>query len=347
MLLIQICVFDPQTASPERWLAYHAFRRTLAAELWPDDPVLSDAEVEYEMKEVVPLWEARRWLALLGADVVGSCWVGFRRPGTPDAAEHSRFISGSSSVRADMRRRGIGTLLLREVHTLMHELDKTLLTLWAHKPPGYAFLEHVGAVAKHSQVESRAVLAAMDWPRLRAWEATAESLGLTWEEYAGRVPRDRILDLLPVFTTLFADVPFGNLERAPITSEIADYDRWYERMDRVPGAHHLILLRDAGGEVAGLSDAGWDSRRPDFIYQHFTAVARPWRGRGLARALKARMLRQVHARHPEAKAMVTSNAETNAPMLSINARVGFAVHERFVTYQITREGLDEWRDRIK
>ncbi len=37
--------FDPQTASAEVWSAYHVFRRTIAAELWPDDPVLSDDEV--------------------------------------------------------------------------------------------------------------------------------------------------------------------------------------------------------------------------------------------------------------------------------------------------------------
>jgi hypothetical protein len=65
-------------------------------------------------------------------------------------------------------------------------------------------------------------------------------------------------------------------------------------------------------------------------------------GCGLARGLKAALLRQVHACHPEAKVMSTCNAEVNAPILSINARVGFAVRRRIVDYQITRTVLDGW-----
>ena len=59
------------------------------------------------------------------------------------------------------------------------------------------------------------------------------------------------------------------------------------------------------------------------------------------------MLRQVHEAHPEAAVIGTNNAEVNAPILSINARVGFKIAWRNVDYQVTRDALDEWqRDRI-
>ena len=54
------------------------------------------------------------------------------------------------------------------------------------------------------------------------------------------------------------------------------------------------------------------------------------------------MLRQVHQMHPEATVIGTNNAEVNAPILSINARVGFKVAWRNVDYQVTRDVLDEW-----
>jgi hypothetical protein len=54
------------------------------------------------------------------------------------------------------------------------------------------------------------------------------------------------------------------------------------------------------------------------------------------------MLRQVHQTHPEATAIGTNNAEVNAPILSINARVGFKVAWPTVDYQVTRAALDEW-----
>jgi hypothetical protein len=52
------------------------------------------------------------------------------------------------------------------------------------------------------------------------------------------------------------------------------------------------------------------------------------------------MLRQVHESHPEATVIGTNNAEVNAPILSINARVGFKVVWRNVDYQMARTTLD-------
>jgi hypothetical protein len=45
--------------------------------------------------------------------------------------------------------------------------------------------------------------------------------------------------------------------------------------------------------------------------------------------------------------MITTNAEANAPMLSINQRLGFAVHRQEGTYQISRETLARFAAAIK
>jgi GNAT superfamily N-acetyltransferase len=179
---------------------------------------------------------------------------------------------------------------------------------------------------------------------LRQWEQRANLCGLHWQRYAGRVPRETLLALLPEFTALFADVPLGDLQMAPVKWEIEGYDELYRTLDRVGGAHHLIVLRAPDRSVAGLTEALWDSRTPGVVYQMLTATARPWRGRGLAKALKGALLRQAHESHPEARIMRTGNSETNAAMRAINARAGFKPHRRFVEYQITRETLDHWRE---
>ncbi len=340
MSRFQIALFDADTASPETWAAFHAYRRTIAAELYPDDPVVSDAEREFEMRRKSPLWDSRRWLAFDGADVVGSAGAGFRRPEARNAEEAAPFLHGWGSVTAAARRRGAGTLLLRQVHALMHAMDKSVLTLSADTDPGHAFLTHIGAAAKHSTVECRVRFDDLDWPRLRGWEDAAGDTGLAWECYAGRVPREVMLSLLPTFTALMSDIPQGSLEMPPIRVEIEGYDEWYESLDRTEGSHHLVLLRAADGAVAGVSEAEWDNQNPKSTYQMFTAIARPWRGRGLARAVKAAILRRVRASHPGVEEMRTSNAESNAAILSINKRLGFRVHRRHVAYQITRAELD-------
>jgi hypothetical protein len=52
-----------------------------------------------------------------------------------------------------------------------------------------------------------------------------------------------------------SDEALGNLQIAPVRYEIEGYDRWYETLDRVGGAHHLIVLRVPDGNVAGLTEA--------------------------------------------------------------------------------------------
>jgi GNAT superfamily N-acetyltransferase len=342
LVTIRIAPFDPHTAGDELWAAFNETRRAIAHEFWPDEPILDDTETRREVQTNNPMVEFRRWVAMEGNEVAGSIRAAFRRPGTPHEKDYARFVWAGGGVRASSRRRRVGTLLLREVHQLMHALDKTVLTMSAQTEPGHAFIKHVGAVEKHCRVEQRAVFADLDWPRLRQWEDRATAQGLTWKRYAGRVPRDVLVALLPVFTALFADVPLGELETGPIRWEMNGYDLWYETLERVGGAHHLVLLCAPDGDVTGLSEAGWDMRAPGIVRQELTAVARPWRSRGVGRALKAAMLRQVHEMHPEATMIGTDNAEVNTPILSINARVGFQIAWRNVDYQMTRAALDSW-----
>jgi GNAT superfamily N-acetyltransferase len=336
----KIFPFDVDTAGPEVWTALHAHRRAIAAELQPHDPVLSDADCEYEMRRADPLWDARQWLVLDRTGALGFASAWFRRPGTPNAAEHTRFLKCHGSVLASARRKGIATLLLRHVHALMHATDKSVLTLSADTDAGHAFLTHVGAAAKHSMVECRALLDGLAWPYLRASENIASGLGLTWECYAGRVPRDTLAALLPAFTALIADIPLGTLETPPLRLEIECYDCWYDTIARSGGTHHLVLLRAPDGTVVAMSEASWDSRHPAVACQILTAIARPWRGRGLARAIKAAILRQIRAANPDAREVRTFNAESNAPILAVNRRLGFTVLRRHVDYQITRAEMD-------
>lgn len=325
-----------------QWREWHRFRRQRAREVDPSDPLLSDAEAEADALKPSGHWDNRWFVALDGDAVIGTASVGFRRRGSPREVEHARHLGGGGFVLTGARRRGIGTMLLEQMRQVMHALDKSVLSLSAHADAGHAFLHRAGAVARHSGVQNRAWFDQLDWRQLQEWEDGVQGLGLSWERYALRVPEARLEALLPEFTRLIVDMPMGELDRPPIRFEMQGYREWYESIDRTGGAHHVLVLRDSGGLVVGLTETGWDARMPDRVWQQLTATDPAWRGRGVARALKAAMFRQVREHHPGVAVMITSNAEVNAPMLSINRRVGFKVHRRTVDYQVSRDALDAW-----
>ena len=341
-LPVTITRFIAAEAGEALWREWHAFRRARAAQINPGDPVVSDEEAQRDALEESTNWDNHWVVARVGDQVVASAHFGFRRPGTANAADHAPYLSGGGTVLEDWKRRRIGTGLLEQARLMMHSMNKSILSLSSHTEPGHAFLLRTGAGAKHSSVQNRARFDQLDWGTLRQWEDGIIAHGLTWESHALRVPPDRLEALLPDFTRLIADIPMGGLDHPPIRFEMESYRQWYETMGRTGGAHHMLVLRDSTGHVIGLTETGWDARTPDRVWQQLTATDPTWRGRGVARALKAAMFRQIRDHHPQVSLMITGNAEVNAPMLSINSRVGFKVHRRTVDYQVTRDTLDAW-----
>jgi len=341
-LAVTLHHFDPATASPPEWRRLHAFRRLRGAEDFPGEPLLSDEDFEADLRTHRPLHENHRILALCAEEAVGNLILSQRRPGTPgseDFARHLEVVGGGVAIAH--RRRGVGTALLAGLAQFMDRHGKTLATATVRRVEGQRFMEAIGAHLKHRMVENRLRFSQLDWRELARWNGDFPSaaLGLRWEVHAGRVPRQTLATLIEPFTQLINQVPLGTLEVPRLRYELDAYRSWYADMDRRGGEHFLVLLRDRDDNVAAMCDASWDQRFADRMYQQLTAVAAPWRGRGLAKAVKARMLQLVRERHPQVQMAVTFNAAVNEAILSINRRLGYAVHREDTTYQLDRDGL--------
>ena len=93
-----------------------------------------------------------------------------------------------------MRRRGMGTRLISQVHPVICEHAQTTLTIMAYEADGHAFLQPIGAQQKTSNIECRPRCDRLDEARLTAWENTAMAShqGLALEAYRGRVPFEAV-----------------------------------------------------------------------------------------------------------------------------------------------------------
>lgn len=335
---IDLRPFDPLTASRADWDQLHAYRRLRQQEDHPGEPLPPDADFEHQLLQPQPLFEARRIIAMRGGAYVGNLVLGFRRPGSPDSADHAGFIDAGGGVPLALRRQGIGTALLAALLGFMQDNGRTTATARAQLPDGHAFLRAFGAQQKYRAVENRLALDGLRWDELARWQAEASAHGLRWEVHAGRVPFSRLAQLMEPLTQLINEQPLDALDIPRIRYELQGYETWYADMDRRGGTHFLVLLMH-GDEVAAVCDASWDGRFPDRAWQQLTAVAAPWRGKGLAKAAKAALLHLLRQHHPGVRTVVTHNANSNAAMLSINRRLGFAVHRETATYQVTADTL--------
>jgi len=333
--------FIPAAATADDWLSYHRYRRQRAAEESPEDPIPEDDVRQRDMLVEWPLFQIRHVLALIDGEIVGSLAMWTRRKGTPDYEAHAPFISADVDVRRDCRRCGVATVLLAALAAFMREGAYVTVTMSARAGDGSAYLDSIGAVEKHRVMENRLEFARVDRAMLRQWDAAvdARSGELIWEIHTDRVPLDRIKELIPALTTMFNSQPLGTLDLPPLRYDMEQIKAWYSELDAHGGDHIMVLLRN-GDELVAVSEASWGADVPDRAFQNLTAVAPGWRGKGLAKAVKARVLRVLAERRPEIGLIITVNANVNAAMLAINRQLGFVQHRDIRTYQISRDGIE-------
>lgn len=241
-------------------------------------------------------------LATVGGGAVGA--------GTGMRSSIGNALYAMCRVLPEQRRRGVGTALLAALsaHARALDCDSLIGRLLEGDADARAFAEHRGFT-----VLSRECPVALDLRRLGD-EPQRLPDGVELASLAERP--DLVRAAYDVHATALRDVPVGS--EAPTARP---FDEWrastVDAPDALPG---LSLVALVGDEVVGWSglEATAD---PEVAENELTGVLRPWRGRGIATALKREQA--LRARRAGLARIETTNDEANAPMRAVNARLGF------------------------
>jgi GNAT superfamily N-acetyltransferase len=272
-----------------------AWRRVRLAVL-PNERALSLAEMRAMLDD-----ETVYLLAELDGELAGSGLSG--RSSFGYAGLHPRVLP-------TMRRRGVGTALLRALagHAMRHGFTEAGSIM--DDAGSLAFAERFGFREVDRQIEQTRTIgeepiASMpDGIRVVTVAERPELWGQAYEPFA----LEAIADMpthLPVV------VPREEWER--------DWLSWPEAM---------FLALD-GDEVVGCAGLEFDPDRPERSEHAFTAVARKWRRKGLASALK-RLTLHAAAAHG-VREVYTWTQRDNAEMRALNERLGYVYGGESIT----------------
>ena len=338
---VTITSFAPGLADDAVWDAYYALRRLYHDEAAEDIYFRSSAEMRDDLSQVTWFLDQRRWIAQRNDEVIGYLFAAAVLPACSSYNERRHIVEADLYVTPGQRRRGVARRMLGVLRDFMEENCATVATMRSSVAQGQAFLRALGAEEKMRDIRSRLVLARLDWDMVFAWrDGLRRALpGCTMMIHAGRVPESEWMALMPAINAGLRDIPVGELDGPclELTAEI--WRDWYIQFDRRGVEHHMIVLHDTSGVVAGVTDVEWSPREPGRVGQILTAVRRDVRGRGLARGIKAAMLLHIRNHFPAVTELVTSSPLGNEPMLAINHRLGFTNVETSVIYQIGRDVL--------
>jgi GNAT superfamily N-acetyltransferase len=246
------------------------------------------------------------WIALLDGEPVGAASCSLNLGMEDDTAAF-----GVACVLPEIRGKGVGTALYREVSAHARRLGKSELVTWGYEDDagGVAFAERHGFVIVRRIPALRLVLDGCPRPTVDLPEDIAITTLADRPELARGV-WETASEAMPDIPHYGVPMGAGSFEKFATRSFAGP---------RYIAEATFVAVRDS--EVVGYAQLAWMSRAAGIAEHAMLAVRRAWRGRGIAKALKARQI--AWALDNGLNELRTGNDERNASARAVNATFAY------------------------
>jgi GNAT superfamily N-acetyltransferase len=310
--------WDPKVASAaEIQSLVETLNAVLATDL-PDDPPWQDVLVREYLAETMPGERRISWVAEDDRLPEGESKI---------FGHVSILLLGDIGVlevlvHPDLRRRGLGEQLVGVAARRAYlEGFSSIGVEVIGGTPAIPFYEALGFEREYVETRSVLTLSKLDWDALGRMAA---GIGAGYRvEYHPGGPPDELLEPYAQ-AKLEAQSDDDELDLAPRSSDPQRLRDSLETLHRRGLKPYIVLaIHEASGVVAGLTEVVVPAQHPERADQYDTIVVRDHRGYGIDRAIKARMLFELHTAEPDLLEVQTWNAQHNESMLKVNAELGF------------------------
>jgi GNAT superfamily N-acetyltransferase len=332
--------FKPKEVSDEFWEKYFTYLDTYSKFNNPDDPLPDRVSVMKRLKSDRPHYLINNFLVVSPkSKIIG--WGGFRTvlDTSPEYDMNRHICSIGISVLPDYWRKGIGSSLLRKLVTEAQIHEKTILQIQATHDSGRSFLKKYGATLSLEGSVNRLELDDADWDMMQSWvdEGKKRNKGAILESFI-ECPEEILDEFTEMLTETTNMAPHGDIEsRTYIDGALRREHE--EHSKKLGNIHYTLITREKSGRITGMTEIYYNPGYKDRIQQNLTGVLQEFRGKGYGKWLKAHMILHIRDTYPEVRRIITGNASVNAPMLSINKRMGFKEHKSAEIYKFKTEEL--------
>lgn len=214
------------------------------------------------------------------------------------------------TVLAEQRRCGAGSALYEAISAWAAEraLSELEVPVLDNDPESLAFAQRRGFVEERREVGVVLHLAGLDPVDVEPPDGVEI---VTWAERP-----ELAHGMYDVALEAFPDIPGFE------DDDIEPFDDWLAHDMQGSGDRpEATFVALAGEEVVGYAKFSLTAAQPGIAHHDLSAVKRAWRGRGVARALKAAQINWALANGYEE--LRTRNEERNEPIRRLNARFGY------------------------
>ncbi len=342
-LKVEIIEIEIQNLSEDQLNGYFTIRNQIFYETYPNEDPLPDRDIILnQLINPHPHYTIFRWVVLHENNVIGFCHLYYVNEKSPSHATMGHIANVNISINQQFRRQGIATQLLKILTERGMKLKKTIVQTDVYLDNAVSFCEEVLHVkpAKTGN-ENRLYFKHVDWDLMYNWvtEGQKRAKGVVLHIYP-KIPEEIIEEYCEVYNETSNQEPSDQLEELYI--ETPESRRITEtRLDEKNQVLITIITKESDNKISSLTEIFYDKKENYQGSQWLTGVRSQYRGRGLGKWIKAAMLLYFKENYPSIEYVRAGNADLNAPMRSINDRMGFKRIFKRYDYNIKIEDLIE------
>ncbi|NPE09350.1 MAG: GNAT family N-acetyltransferase [Asgard group archaeon] len=326
---ITIEQFDHDNLAEDFWEKYHLFNEKSHRELYPDDSLPNREVAEISILEGWPNYYVFRDIVYKDSskkEIIAYSFFAINREDSPSYEDNKQNSFIYILVDSRYRRQGLGSLLFEAIIKKVKEKGCKFTETDTFYDSGRTFCKRFGGKLINEHTENRLHMEEINWELINEWRNKGKEKApmVILENYL-IVPEKDIIEICELETILESQMPTLDGQDKWTDVYTPERKREIERMRQKQGyINYTIISREYNGTISGMTEVRYSrTDRPERIHQGLTGVLEEYRGRGLGKWLKAEMLIYIENHIPDARFIVTGNADHNAPMNSINERLGF------------------------
>ncbi|MBD3191269.1 MAG: GNAT family N-acetyltransferase [Candidatus Heimdallarchaeota archaeon] len=332
---INIEPFHPIDASNELLDKYLEFYFNYLKERDPDDPLPSKDYIKHRYRKKTPQWVFKRWIVFNKGSkdkIIAASSCVYTVTGATIALKKKDRARIRIIVAKNFRNQGIGTKLLKIITSELQKTNKRVIETTTSFDSGRRFCEKFDGKLITESTESRLYLRRVDWRLINQWRIENQQRNPEVSiELFTKIPEKDIEEFCELYTEVTKQEPSEKDYQLIMTPELRrQREQQWEQENII---WETMITRESTGAISGITEISiYQKGLPTNAYQGFTGVREKYRGRGLGKWLKAEMLTHIQNNYPKVKLVITDNTNINAPMLSINRRMGFQFYKKVSEY---------------
>ena len=321
--------FDQDNLDESFWEKFHVFNEKSYKELFPNDNLPNRKFVVASILSGWPDYQIFRDIVYknsLKREIIADSHYAINKEDSPgyENNKHNSFFY--ILVDSRFRRQGLGSLLFKTTLEKVKEKGCKFTETDTYFDSGNKFCKKFGGKIINKSSENRLHMEEVDWKLVNEWRDNGKKKApmIVLENYL-IVPEKDIKEICELETILEKQMPTMDDKDKWTDIYTPEKKREIERMNQKRGyINYTIISREYNGIISGFTEIRYSrTDRPERINQGLTGVLEDYRGRGLGKWMKAEMLRYIENHIPDARFIVAGNADHNAPMNSINERLGY------------------------